>query len=174
MDRTEISNKMKLGIWTGIIVFMIGTITFLIINYDINFTSEPQFEKTFPIWRGVCYFILLIWLFAIQSYIFERFGLSFRLMTIMNNFYIPKYPVLFVCAAFFTFLHLLMFMFYIFALAEFGIKFPDNFELHYLPAISWIALFVFFVIPFPFFHFNKRLYPAFMLVRAIFSPFFGI
>ena len=106
---------------------MVVTIIYLIINYDINFTSEPQFEITFPIWRGVCYFILLIWLFAIQSYVFETFGINFRLMTVMNNYYIPKYPVIFVCAAVFTSIHLLMFMFYIFALAEFGITFPDNF-----------------------------------------------
>ena len=61
VDRTEISDKVKLGIWTGLMVF---TIAFLIINYDINFTSEPQFEKALPIWRGVCYFILLFWLFS--------------------------------------------------------------------------------------------------------------
>ena len=117
VDRTEISDKVKLGIWTGLMVFMVLTIAFLIINYDINFTSEPQFEKTFPIWRGVCYFILLFWLFSVQSYIFETYGISFRLLTTTSNFYIPKYPMLFVGAAFFTSIHLLMFLLYIFALA---------------------------------------------------------
>lgn len=122
----------------------------------------------------MCYFILLFWLFAVQSYTFEKYGISFRMLTIMNNFYIPKYPALFVCAAFFTSVHLLMFMLYIFALAEFGISFPDNFELHYLPAISWILLFAFFCIPLPFFHFDKRMYPLFMLVRSLTSPIFGV
>ena len=92
-------------------------ILFLIIKYDISFKSEPQFEKTFPIWRGLSYFVFLIWVFAVQSYIFERFGISFRLITTMNNYYIPKYPGLIMCAAFFTSFHLLMFFFYVIALA---------------------------------------------------------
>ena len=98
-------------------VFMSCTVIFLIVNYDINFTSYHQFEETFPIWRGVWYFIWLFWLFGVQSYVFETFGISFRMLTMINNFYIPKYPTLFICAAFFTSVHLLMFMLYIFALA---------------------------------------------------------
>lgn len=39
VDRREISNKTKLGVWTGIMAFMALTVAFLIINYDINFTS---------------------------------------------------------------------------------------------------------------------------------------
>lgn len=45
----------------------------------------------------------------------------------MNNYYIPKYPGLIMCAAFFTSFHMIMFFFYVIALVEFGIKFPDNF-----------------------------------------------
>ena len=154
-------------------LFMFATCLFLFINYDINFKSEPQFEITFPIWRGMCYFLLLLWLFGVQSYVFETYGVSFRMLTILNNMYIPKYPQLFTCAAFFTTLHLFMFMFYMLALAEFGISFPDNFELHYLPAVSWAVFVGFFFIPLPYFHANKRLYPLYMIFRAFFSPCLG-
>lgn len=43
-----------------------------------------------------------------------------------------------------------------------------------MPAVSWIALFLFFIVPVPIFHFNKRMYPLFMLFRALFAPILGI
>lgn len=173
VNRKQISNPITIGFWTGTMILILALTIFLINYFDINFKSEPQFEKTFPIWRGLSYFVFLIWVFALQSYVFENFGITFRLITTMNNFYIPKYPGLILCAAFFTSLHMLMFLFYVLALAEFGITFPDNFELHYLPAVSWIIMILFFMCPVKVLYFRTRLYPISMLLRAFASPILG-
>jgi hypothetical protein len=69
---------------------MISIITFLIIYFDINFNTNIAFENTFPIWRGLSYFIIGIWLMGINTYIFNYFQINFYLFTAFNNFHMPS------------------------------------------------------------------------------------
>ena len=70
VNRQEISNPKIIGFWMGAMLFILIGIISMVIYFDITFKTEPQFEKTFPICRGLSYFVFLIWLFALQSYIF--------------------------------------------------------------------------------------------------------
>ena len=72
------------------VIIMISVITFLIIYFDINFSTSMDFENTFPIWRGLSYFILYIWLLGINTYIFNYFKINFYLLTAFNNFHLPS------------------------------------------------------------------------------------
>ena len=112
-----IGSPFLLGFWFATVILIIIAIIFIIVYFRINFTTNNDFERTFPIWRGLWYFIYLIWLMGMNTYIFNYYKINFNLLTAFNNYHLPNPSRLLICASIFTSIHFLLFLAYLIKLA---------------------------------------------------------
>jgi hypothetical protein len=64
----------------GIGLSIIGLIIALQALALPSLTADPVFNRDFPVWRGISYFIIYMWVLAINVYMFERHHINYRLV----------------------------------------------------------------------------------------------
>jgi len=72
VKKPKVTNKdsLELGFLIGIIIAVIGFMSFLLAYSNKSVETDPIFSRDFPIWRGSAFIILYIWIIGIDVYFF--------------------------------------------------------------------------------------------------------
>ena len=91
----------------------LAILIFLIVKNHINVDQYGDFQKTFPIWRGMSYIILYIWVMGLTTLYFEIHEINYKLLFNLDTVNLPRATFILNCAGLFTTLYLLLFIYYI-------------------------------------------------------------
>lgn len=156
------------GLFIAVIVFM----SLLIIYRGQSVDQDPIFNRDFPIWRGIAYIILYIWVFGFNIYYFQAYRISYHIILDYVEHHRASYTNIFNIAGIFSAIFSIFFALYVLAIS--GIISLGEFPSIYFGLIVWVLFVVFMVNPFPIFYHRSRRYIFKTISRIFISPFFPV
>lgn len=67
---SEVSDSFIFGGWVGVIVTVIIVLIIILAYSGISIETDPTFNRDFPTWRGIAFFIFYIWILGFDVYNF--------------------------------------------------------------------------------------------------------
>lgn len=98
-----------LGIGISLIVIIITALTLK----GINLQSDAYFKRDFPVWRGMSYFIIYMWVLGFNVYAFEKKIINHKLIFGFKDFHASKSTDIFERASLFSAVFLILMLFYV-------------------------------------------------------------
>ena len=148
-------------------LFTLMYLLYLVETYDIHIESNETFKNTFPLWRGLTYFIAYIWVLAIDLFVFERFKINYRRVMNLDNNKMPKSFYLFFSACFFSIIYMALFIMFMLKLVDFYDF--GSFDLYEFPATGWMIVLGMTIFPF-----GNNYYFLKMVLLMFLSPIIGV
>lgn len=134
--------------------------------------QDPLFNRDFPVWRGMAFIILYIWVLGFNAYYFQEYRISPHVILDYTDHHRITYTKLFNIAGFFSTLFSLLFCLYALSISKiinFG-QFPER----YLALILWLFFILFMINPLPTKYHKSRMYIFKTMGQILVSPFFPI
>lgn len=152
----------------GVGIALIGLIIALqeLAVKDSKFDDNSIFTRDFPVWRGISFFIIYMWILAIDVYMFERHHISHKLIFKFNDYHASTYTEAFYRASIFSAVYLVLFLLYVIQLI-YGEFFLNCRE--YLGGVVWIMLIFYVIVPLKIFNWKGRLFMWKMLGLSFIS-----
>lgn len=156
----------------GIGVSIIGLIIALQQLNLPTLDSDQIFARDFPVWRGICFFLIYMWILALNAYMFERHHINHKLIFKFTDYHASTSTEAFYRASIFSSVYLILFLLYIIQRVYNTDFFPGGRV--YLGGIVWIMFVVYVIFPFKLFNWKGRLYMWKVIVQCIIAPFTGV
>lgn len=160
------------GVGIGIGVSIIGLVIALQQLNLPNLDSDPIFSRDFPVWRGIGFFLIYMWVLALNVFMFERHHINHKLIFKFTDYHASTSVEAFYRASIFSAVYLILFLLYIIQRVYNTDFFPS--ARIYLGGIVWIMFVLYIVFPFKLFNWKGRLYMWKIIVLCIVAPFRGV
>lgn len=160
------------GLWIGVSVSLLIVLVVIIQVNKLSLENDSAFSRDFPTWRGVAIFIFYLWILGFNTYMYERYKITHRLIFKFNDHHYSKAIHIFKIAGFHTSAFLILFLLYVLDLA--GVYRVQGFGVQYYAMLSWATYMLFLFVPLPVFNYKGRLFALKLLVQSLLSPCRGV
>lgn len=140
----------------------------LLTEKGIKVQDDPIFNRDFPVWRGIAYIIMYIWVFGYIIHFFEKYKISHHILLDFEDHNHANSTHIFNIAGIFTFIYCVLFAIYALSLSDY-IKF-NIFPERYLGLIIWCLFFMFLFNPFPTKYHKTRIYIIKTIIKSFLNP----
>lgn len=137
----------------------------------ISIEKDPVFSRDFPTWRGIAYFIFYMWIISINTYFFEAYNVSHRIIFHYNEHHYSTSAQISVLAGVFSTIFLVMFTIYTLSIQD--ILDVSSSVTPYLVLVVWGSFVLFWINPLPIL-WRTRFYAFKLILISILSPFLGV
>lgn len=144
----------------------------ILIREGKHVETDPVFNRDFPTWRGIAFFIFYVWILSMNTYMFEKYGVSHRIIFKHEDHHYSTALDMFKVSGFFTTIFFLLFLIYTLELASIAVL--SEVGQHYLNLFVWGIFVLYLIIPLPIFNWRGRLFGWKMLLISLLSPFIGV
>lgn len=104
------------GLSNGVSVSLVVVAIILFSYNSISIDTNETFKRDFPMWRGVSYIIMYMWVMAFNTVIFEKYKVNYQLILNFSKLSSTSAFIL-SYASVFTLIFMLVFLIYVMDIA---------------------------------------------------------
>ena len=146
-------------------------IAILIYSQSSVSSLDVRFVRDFPVWRAVAYIIMYLWVFALNTLVFEKYKIDYQLIFGFKQM-TPRSAFALNLASGFTFVYMVLFIFYLLDLTD--LIHSESNIIYWFPLIMWATLIGYILNPLPIINFEGRIYFFKQILQTIASPFMRV
>lgn len=137
--------------------------------FEIDVDTDREFSRLFPLFRGQIVICLFLWLNSINVYLFNKFGVNYRLVLNFDNHY-SDFANLLSRSAVYSSIVSISILYYLLLRTKIIQEYLniEIIERHYIPLIGWIFIIIYLVWPYKnLFNYRGRVYVYRIIWNAV-------